>query len=324
MSALTISVAMCTYNGERYLQVQLDSIAAQTRPPDELLICDDGSSDSTREIIEQFSRRAQFPTHLIVNQENLGTTRNFEKAVLLCRGDIVALSDQDDLWFPHKLQRIEAVFLKSSAVVGAFSDAVLIDQDTRPLGLCLWRTLSFTAAEQIQFARGNELAVLMKHPVVTGATLAFRKDRFDAMLPLPANEIHDRWISFLLAATGRLEAIPEPLMQYRQHGAQQIGPGPLSKGESLEIARSRKASFYLAELDRFRQLRHRLVERKGSFPAAKFTIIELDRKILHAEHRAHLPMVKAARLPKVIRETLNGNYWRYSGGWKSIAKDLIV
>ncbi|MGA8200434.1 MAG: glycosyltransferase, partial [Candidatus Sulfotelmatobacter sp.] len=131
----TISVAMCTYNGERFLQAQLESIAAQDRPPDELVICDDRSSDACPEIIKEFARRAPFPVQLVVNPENLGSTRNFEKAISLCRSEIVALADQDDIWYRHKLERIEKAFLRSSTIVAAFSDADLIDNDSRLLGL---------------------------------------------------------------------------------------------------------------------------------------------------------------------------------------------
>src|ERR1022692_2995726 len=107
MAALSISVAMCTFDGGRFLSAQLESIAAQTRPPDELVVCDDGSSDASGNIIKDFARRAAFPTRLVVNDKHLGSTKNFEQAISLCQGTIVALADQDDVWYPHKLQRIE-------------------------------------------------------------------------------------------------------------------------------------------------------------------------------------------------------------------------
>lgn len=102
---LSISVAMCTYNGSAFLQEQLDSIAAQTRLPDELVICDDGSSDSTVDIVERFAHGVSFRVQLFRNPQNLGSTRNFEQAMRLCTGDLIALSDQDDVWMPEKLAR---------------------------------------------------------------------------------------------------------------------------------------------------------------------------------------------------------------------------
>lgn len=100
-----ISVAVCTYNGSRFLPEQLTSIAAQTRLPDEMVVCDDGATDATAEIIEKFARTAPFLVRFIRNSQNLGSTKNFENAIGLCTGDLIALSDQDDIWMREKLGR---------------------------------------------------------------------------------------------------------------------------------------------------------------------------------------------------------------------------
>jgi len=93
----TISVALCTYNGELYLREQLESILKQTFPPDEIIICDDGSTDTTIKILEEFRRKSFIPVKVYYNKENLGVSKNFEKAISLCSGDIIFLSDQDDV-----------------------------------------------------------------------------------------------------------------------------------------------------------------------------------------------------------------------------------
>src|SRR6266550_1879624 len=133
---------MCTYNGSLYLREQLDSIMRQTRLPDELVICDDCSVDETRQIIEDFASVAPFPVHLHVNEQNLGSTKNFEKAISLCEGDAIALADQDDVWNPFKLDRIETVLNSSPKVGLVFSDAEVVDEKLKPLGYNLWQ-LSF-------------------------------------------------------------------------------------------------------------------------------------------------------------------------------------
>jgi glycosyltransferase involved in cell wall biosynthesis len=239
----SISVAMCTFNGARFLRAQLASIAAQERPPDELVICDDGSSEGSIEIIRDFARRATFPTRVVVNDRNLGSTKNFEKAICLCQGAIVALADQDDFWYRHKVRRLEKAFAGSSEIVLAFSDADLIDDDSHSLGSRLWPTFCFDRAEQMKVANGHALDVLLKHPVVTGATMAFRRNYFELLLPIPAKQIHDRWISLLLAGRGKFEVISDRLMQYRQHQRQQVGPGPRTLRERTERARLTKAKF---------------------------------------------------------------------------------
>jgi len=315
---------MCTFNGERFLRAQLDSIASQDRLPDELVVCDDGSSDGSAEMVREFAQRAPFPTRFVVNDKNLGSTKNFEQAISLCQGAIVALADQDDVWYRHKLGRIEKAFLQSSTIVAAFSDADLIDHDSRLLGLRLWSTFSFDLRKQRRFANGHALNVLLRHPVVTGATMAFRRNLFDLVSPIPSDDIHDRWISFLLAACGQFDLIADPLMQYRRHQGQQAGLPPTVLGARMAHARSRGGGSYLEEIRRVRKIRERLERRRSDFQNGEYALEEINGKICHLEHRARLPRTKIARIPKVLREILNLHYWRYSGGWISIGKDLLI
>jgi glycosyltransferase involved in cell wall biosynthesis len=288
------------------------------------VICDDRSSDACPEIIKEFARRAAFPVQLVVNAENLGSTRNFEKAISLCQSEIVALADQDDIWYRHKLERIEKAFLRSSTIVAAFSDAELIDNDSRLWGLRLWKAFSFDAAEQRQFRKGHGLKVLVKHPVVTGATMAFRRKLFDILTPIPLKDIHDRWISFLLAARGQFEVISDPLMQYRRHEKQQAGLPPQTKTGLIAQARARGANYHLEEIERFHQLYDRLGTCAAQFPYAEYARKQIERKISHLTNRAALPRTRVARIPRVLHEAFNGGYWRYSAGWNSIAKDLVI
>src|SRR6266704_3029265 len=106
MSKFQISIALCTYNGARFLPEQLESIAAQTRLPDEMVVCDDRSADETTDIIRTFAKNALFPVRLEINEQKLGSTKNFEKAIRLCHGEIIAPADQDDVWNPQKLSKL--------------------------------------------------------------------------------------------------------------------------------------------------------------------------------------------------------------------------
>ena len=137
-----ISIALCTYNGEKFLQAQLDSIEQQTLLPDELVVCDDCSSDGTIDILEKFRKRASFPVHIHPNKINLGSTQNFEKTIRLCTGDIIALSDQDDVWRPNKLERLKDALQANPDAGYVFSDAELVDEHLLPLGCRLWPTHS--------------------------------------------------------------------------------------------------------------------------------------------------------------------------------------
>jgi hypothetical protein len=321
---LTISIAMCTYNGGRFLPMQLQSIAEQRRLPDELIICDDASGDGSNEIIHEFAERVDLSVRVFTNGTNLGSTRNFARAISLCSGDIIALADQDDVWYPHKLERMERAFLESAEVVGAFSDADLVDEDSRQLRWRLWASYAFGTRDQRKFAAGEALKVLVKHPVVTGATMAFRSQFRNLLLPIPPEHVHDSWIAFLLSACGRWSPIAEPLMQYRRHHSQQIGPGRRSLQERMAQARKTGPDFYTSEIGRFRALQQRLETRGMSLLFVGSALEEISQKISHRAHRASLPRARMARIPTVIREVVNGGYWRYSEGWESIAKDITT
>ena len=144
-SDLKVSVAMCTYNGERYVEEQLMSFAAQTRLPDEIVICDDGSADDTIKIASEISEHLPFPVRIYENSENLGVTKNFEKALQLCVGDIIFFSDQDDILMPEKIETIIEEFRNEPDIGYVFSDARIVDEALHPLGYTMWETVSFNS-----------------------------------------------------------------------------------------------------------------------------------------------------------------------------------
>src|SRR5437899_4187103 len=148
MMTAMISVALCTYNGDRFLAEQLSSILNQERLPDELVLCDDRSMDATLAMARRFAEAAPFPMRIEANASNLGSTRNFAQAIELCRGDIVVLADQDDVWFPHKLAVLERALLDDPGAGFAFSDAEMVDEHLQPIGYKLWDALRFSQPER--------------------------------------------------------------------------------------------------------------------------------------------------------------------------------
>lgn len=315
---------MCTFNGSQFIGAQLNSIAAQTRLPDELIVCDDLSSDNTREIVNDFSKQAPFPVLLFSNHENVGSTANFEKAIGLCGGEIIGLADQDDVWYPNKLELLERRFFASDASVAIFSDAEVVGMDGRRETALLWSAVGFGTNEQKQFTEGRGWKVLIKHPVVTGATMAFRRELCSSIFPLPREFTHDRWISFLAAVSGAVIPVPEPLIRYRKHDEQQIGIGPQHLEERLELALHRREAFYQSEIDLLLQLCDRMKGMESKAPHAKDAIGEAQKKIAHLRNRMRLRAHNASRLPEIFREVCSGGYWKYSAGWESLAKDLFL
>jgi glycosyltransferase involved in cell wall biosynthesis len=222
-----LSVAMGTYNGATYVRQQLESIAAQTHKPDEVVICDDCSADGTQDIVQTFAQTSPFPLRLHVNETNVGVRRNFERAISLCTGNLIALCDQDDVWHPQKLQRSITALAAAPEAGFVFMDADVVDEYSRPLGYSLWESVDFSHSDRQMFREGRALDVLLAHNVVTGTTMVFRSTFRDLVLPIPVDYpywIHDGWI----AAVAEASFIEEAPVLYRQHSAHQIGAGPRS------------------------------------------------------------------------------------------------
>jgi hypothetical protein len=217
-----ISVALCTYNGEQFLRQQLQSIQQQSRLPDELVVCDDRSTDQTLVIARDFAATVSFPVVIVQNTENLGSSRNFQKAIGLCTGDLIALSDQDDIWYPNRLQRSEEELAAHPQAGLVFSDADIIDDQNRLQRGTLWQRLGF-AGKRMRDLLAGQFVLLAKHRFVTGATMMFRANLRDRCLPVSPGWIHDEWITLVIATLAELRPIDQSLIRYRLHGAQQVG-----------------------------------------------------------------------------------------------------
>ena len=326
---MKISVAMCTYNGEPYLVEQLESIAAQSRLPDELVICDDASTDSTREIIKEFASSAPFPVHLHINEKNLGSTKNFERAIGLCEGDAIALADQDDVWLPQKLERIERYFKSKPNVGMVFSDAEVVDARLHPLGYGLWESVGFDEAHRRLVLKGRVLDVLLPGWTVTGATMAFRSEFRSLLLDIPTDLalIHDGWIALMIASVADVGFIEERLIKYRQHSRQQIGAKQREKTNNSPTDGVRYAmgstNSYEEMISIGMRAKERLAERGNSYEIGK-AIANLDDRLKHLRVRANLAPGKLNRVRSVAEELLSQRYHRYSNGFRSAVKDLLT
>lgn len=320
---------MCTYNGEPYLAEQLASIATQTRQPDELVVCDDQSTDNSREIVAAFAATVPFPVDLHVNERNIGFTKNFERAITLCNGDIIALADHDDVWLPQKLKRLETCFRKPEVGL-AFSDAEVVDKELRPLGYRLWESVGFDEKQRQLVRSGRVLDVLLPGWTVTGATMAFRAKFRNLIVEFPTDLplIHDGWIALLIASVAEVEFVEEPLIKYRQHERQQIGAkerAPYTAPPGIDGAREamRRSNAYDDLLAIGTQARQRLTEHQDQFNTTE-AIAKLDPRLKHLQVRANLPAGKLRRASCVLRELLSHRYHHYSNGVYSAVKDLLA
>jgi glycosyltransferase involved in cell wall biosynthesis len=325
MSRLLISVALCTHNGARFLPEQLESIAAQTRLPDELVVCDDRSADRTAEIIRAFAGDVPFTVRWEVNKEKLGSTKNFEKAIDLCEGEIIALADQDDVWKPQKLAVLEKNLKEHPEAGYVFSDAELIDERGTATRTTLWELIRFQGAVLTDFSQTRQVAALLRRGAATGATMAFRSSLKKLLLPISSYFVHDYWISLLASSVASYGVpVPQPLMLYRQHHGQQMGARPRSILEKVRWARQMGRTEHSNSAQGYLDMRERLLALAAqgrAYPADHMVL--LQEQIMHSSHRAVAHSKRgAARLGKVFSEVLTGRYARFSNSWVSVVEDL--
>lgn len=225
---MKLSVALCTYNGSRYIEKQLLSIVNQTIVPDEIIICDDRSSDSTVQIIEGFIKKhPDINIKIFINESSLHTIKNFEKAVSLCSGDWLFLSDQDDMWKKNKVEKMLNFIAQNTDTLLLFTDGELIDENDCTLESTLWQKWKFNKEIKEKWLN-NENAfedLVYNRNYVTGATAMISRKLLKDALPfdIPKGYYHDSWLAVNAAGLNGLRYMDECLINYRIHPQQQVG-----------------------------------------------------------------------------------------------------
>ena len=226
------SVALCTYNGEKFLREQLDSILNQTKAVDEIVVCDDGSTDSTLQILEEYYQKNPDIFRIFKNEINLRSVKNFEKAISLCENEIIFLCDQDDFWIENKVETITNFFQKNPTINVVATNGFGIDDAGNLLEVhSLWDIPRFFQEENIEIDYFKIIAFAGN--IATGASMAFRKKFVKDVIPFPVIEEfhHDEWIALNAASNQSFEFLQEKLFKYRIHSQQQVGDVFLPKND---------------------------------------------------------------------------------------------
>lgn len=269
---MKISVAMATYNGGEYLAEQLDSFAVQTRPPDELVVSDDCSTDHTIEIVERFADRAPFEVLWSRNETNLGYAGNFNAALTRTTGDLVFLSDQDDVWFPEKIETILTHAERHPEALVLMNDAQMTNACLQPFGV--------SKLGQIRDGGFGETNFVM------GCCAAIDREFLDWVLPVPTVGVsHDDWIVGIAVALDRRLIIERVLQYYRRHGSNE-SQGIFNRTAPL----SRLGAVLMLIANRLAVLRASRGEEtvgQGSWLVAEQVLEELERVRLRAPERYH-------------------------------------
>lgn len=223
-----IDVLLATYNGEKYLKEQMDSILSQTYQNIRLLISDDGSTDETRKILKEYQEKDK-RIKVYEQNENLGCIRNFEFLLKQVQSEVYMLSDQDDIWLPEKIEKTYEKLKQEKADL-AFCDLEVVDSNLQ--------TMYPSFNEYMKLNRkikkyGDSKKLNYLYNCVTGCTIMARKKWIDKILPLPNQSkyvLHDHWIALIVSLEGKLTYLPETYIKYRQHGNNEVGTEKISHG----------------------------------------------------------------------------------------------
>lgn len=270
---------MCTYNGERFLSEQLQSLAAQTRPPAELVVYDDASTDHTLRMVRDFASRAPFTVRVIPGQKNLGVNQAFAKAIAEAGGEYIALCDQDDVWFSDKLEQVAAAIAQCGCASGPpklfVGSLVLADQHASPVGLA---HPGLQAVARKSRVRWQDLAF---GNLIPGCAMVFERRMMPSILPVPQNAVlHDWWIALCFAYAGEVIYVAKAKIHYRVHSSNQQGVPSLRSTVNAAVRhgpRNVAANNAARSLAQLRLLHARFVDLPESQRLALARVCELPR-----------------------------------------------
>ena len=217
------SVALCSYNGEKYIHQQIDSILSQTHRPSEIVVCDDGSTDRTPEILVEYQKQYPEIFRIHFNEINLRSVKNFEKAISLCSKEIIFLSDQDDIWAENKAEKIVSFLDNHPEIDVVATNGFCIDENG-----AVHEKYSLWDAPVFLREKGKNIdyfEIILHCNIATGASMAFRAALKPEIMPFPVlkDYHHDEWIAVNTARKGRFAFLNDKLFYYRTHQEQQVG-----------------------------------------------------------------------------------------------------
>lgn len=201
-----VSICLATYNGEKYLKEQLDSIINQTHKNLELIVQDDCSSDKTIEILESYKDKIDITIYK--NEQNLGYIKNFESVLKKANGNFIAMCDQDDIWEKDK---IELLLKNIDDATLIYSDSLLVDKDAKSLDK------KFSQSLKNNFVSTKNPLAFLNDNCVSAHAMLFKKELLEFIFPFPANIFFDAWIAANGASLNGIKFYDACLVHYRQH-----------------------------------------------------------------------------------------------------------
>ena len=296
------------------------------------MVCDDHSTDETAAILEEFRRTAPFSVNVVINPKQMGFVGNFEQAVMMCEGDVIFLSDQDDVWLPEKLAEHEAAYRSRPEVGMVFSDGTIVDSDLASLSASLYEVVGATPKRLGRIAAGRGMDLFIRRPMAYGCALSIRSDLRPLILPIPPHWTHDTWFQTAISVLAEIQPISRPLILHRQHSKQTVGalitkkrPRGLSstdgqsespsgpKPESEVVQRLKQIEY---QMKQWEVVRERL-EQLDSHIIRPWCRGVIDAKLGYLSRRRAMSTSLLGRLQAVLGELLLGRYHQYAWSGKT-------
>lgn len=220
----TVSVVMATFNGEKYIKEQIQSIMNQTELPDEIIVIDDGSTDNTVDIIRDVLANTNTTYQLITHKKNKGVTEAFQEGIGLASSDYVMICDQDDVWKKEKIELTKSAMNENVALI--LCNASIVDGELNSRGKSMFEYIDIPIELKEECTTLSSIEMVnmsLKRNYVTGMCMAGRRDLMIKAFPIPKSMTYDAWLAMRLANEGSTVIINKELVYYRQHGNNVIG-----------------------------------------------------------------------------------------------------
>jgi hypothetical protein len=323
---LTLSVALSCYNSARYLGETIDSILAQTRPPEQIVVGDDGSTDASLQIVhDAIERSKQLGLDIewtILDSNRYGIGKNMDRIVAACRHDVIVVCDSDDISLPFRFDHVTKQLADHPDVYLIATDSEVIDGAGNPKAPSLIATRNVSETERAQLCSDQAFRMLNRRFAAEGAATAYRRQLVEQIPPRPEHIIQDMWFALMAAAMTRFLYDERQTIKYRVHASNTTGGvRQRSASEKWQMLFEHGAARNARLLARAEDVLEGVRALGDEVPSWVRQLAEESAR--HERTRAAYPHNRVRRLPHVIKEASSGAYARSARGNKDVLLDLL-
>lgn len=310
-----ISVVVATYNGERFIEEQINSIINQSLQPDEIIICDDNSNDLTVEKTKKTIEKSEIEYKIILHKKNQGVVKNFFEGASSASGEYIFLCDQDDYWLPQKIEHMSKILFDDKKVQLVFSDATIVDENLNKRNTSLWETIFFKPSRVKSYQ--DYFNELLRRNIFTGMCMAVRKSLINLITDYPDFMLHDELIGWYALNRGSVYPLQERLVLYRQHSMNVVG---VDRHKKIASISETKKMINKSSTRTYKKIEY-LINKK------LFMNGEIDSMRVMEFYDFRSKILEEKKLPSLFRSfrhLIKGNYSKYTSKTeKAFIKDVF-